>query len=160
MNTQIIQDGGDESKARGRKSKRNADHWYPRNAQDFFDGTRELSPEARGLYNDIVDMIYMYGGALRLSDRVIAGKLVVHVNKWLHIRQQLLDADKIFLTPEGWIHNKRAEEVLTARQEANNRRATSARPRRNLGPTTPPILKNPQAKTMRPRQWHPHIRES
>lgn len=136
MNAQHMHSDGGESKARKRKSTRNSDHWYPRNAQDFFDGTRDLTPEQRGVYNDIVDLIYIYGGALRLSDRVIAGFLVIDIRKWTHIKRVLLDKKKLFLTPEGWLHNERAVEVLTARELANNRRSTSKQPRPDLDATS------------------------
>ena len=45
-----------ESKARKRKTTRNPDHYYQRNAQDFLDGTRDLSLAARGAYTDIMNL--------------------------------------------------------------------------------------------------------
>lgn len=136
MNAQDMHRDDGESKARKRKSTRNSDHWYPRNAQDFFDGTRDLTPEQRGVYNDIVDLIYIYAGALRMSDRVIAGFLVIDIRKWIHIKRVLIGKKKLYLTPEGWLHNERASEVLTARQLANDRRSTSKRPRPDLEATS------------------------
>ena len=112
-----------ESKAK-RTSARSSDPWYKRNPQDFHDGTRELSLEARGAYNDVVDMIYIFGGALRMSDTVIASKLVVDVRKWRPLKKQLIASGKLFLTPEGWLHNERAEAELLARQQVNDRRST------------------------------------
>lgn len=149
MTAQLIPEKDAQSKARKRKSTRNTDHWYPRNPQDFFDGTRDLTAEQRGFYNDIVDLIYIYGGALRMSDRVIAGLLVCHTQKWTHVKAVLIEKKKLFLTPEGWLHNERADEVLASRQAASDRRATSKLPRTYLEATSdlpPPTKANGTSK--------------
>ena len=126
-----------ESKTRKRKTKRNPDSWYKRNAQDFFDGTRELSADESRVYNDVVDLIYIYGGALSMSDRVLAGKCVMDVRKFARIKMHLVDVGKLFLTPDGYLHNERAAEELATRKansERRSQRAAGQRPARKKGP--------------------------
>lgn len=120
-----------ERKPRKRKTERNEDNWYKRDPEAYFDATRELSLEERGAYSDLLDMIYMHGGAIPYSDRVIAGLLVINIRKWNYLKKRLLDAEKLFLTSEGYLHNKAAEELLTERALERDRRGTSAGPRRD-----------------------------
>lgn len=120
-----------ERKASSKRTQRNEDGWYKRDPEAYFDGTRELSLEERGAYSDILDMIYMHGGAIPYSDRVIAGLLVINIRKWNYLKGRLLAAKKLFLTAEGYLHNKAAEELLTERGLARDRRGTSAGPRRD-----------------------------
>ncbi len=106
------QDG--ESKTQKRKSPRRSDPWFKRYPDDFFKGTRALSIEARGAYNDILDLIYMNGGPIPDDDFQIACALRIKQRKWAPIRKELFAKEKLILRPEG-ISNLRAEEELKQR---------------------------------------------
>lgn len=127
----MTQSAAERKTPRKRKTERNEDNWYKRDPEAYFDATRELSLEERGAYSDLLDMIYMHGGAIPYSDRVIAGLLVINIRKWNYLKRRLLDAEKLFLTAEGYLHNKAAEELLTERALERDRRGTSAGPRRD-----------------------------
>ena len=129
MNAQDMPTDAGESKTRKKKSSRSEDDWHRHYSQDWHDGTRELNLEERGAFKDIVDLIYIFGAPLACSDQVIAGKLVIDIRKWRHLRKRLLDTGKLFLTDEGHLHNERARDELRRREEERNRRSTSARPR-------------------------------
>lgn len=115
MNPQDMPQDGGESKSRKRKPHE-ADPWYKRYPRDFYDDTRVLKPDERGLYNDIVDLIYMAEGPLKDDDRILAHKLYVDIKLWRRVRRRLLAGGWLFIT-RGHLHNKRAKEVLATREE-------------------------------------------
>ena len=114
VDAQVIPDDAGESKADKRKPHE-TDPWYKRYARDFFEDTRDLSPEQRGLYNDVIDLIYMAEGPIKDDDRLLAFRMCVDVRKWRRIRKALLATGKLFIT-RGQLHNKRARAVLAQRE--------------------------------------------
>lgn len=108
----IAEDAG-EIKAPKRKPH-NTDPWYKRYPRDFYEDTRDLKPDERGLYNDLLDLIYMAGGPLADDDRLLSYKMHVHIGVWRRVRKRLLATGKLFLN-RGQIMNKRAKEVLATR---------------------------------------------
>lgn len=106
-------DLGDD-KPRKRKPHE-VDAWYKRYPKDFYDDTRELKPDERGLYNDIVDLIYMAGGPLKDDERSLAYKMHVDIKLWRRIRKRLLAGGWLFII-RGHLHNKRAKEILATRE--------------------------------------------
>ena len=118
-----------ESKTRKRKTARNPDHFYQRNATDFRDGTRKLSLAARGAYNDLVDLMYIHGGPIEDDDFAIACELRVKMKQWRAVRAEILASGKLTLV-DGFIHNERADEELSKRAAQRLLRSSrkSARP--------------------------------
>lgn len=116
MNAQDMPTDAGESKTRKRKSTRNPDHYYQRNAQDFLDGTRDLSLAARGAYSDLIDLMYVGNGSLKNCDFWIACTLHVKQKQWKAIRPQLFaDPSKLFIGDDGRIHNPRVDEEFSKR---------------------------------------------
>lgn len=113
MTDDMPQDGRD-IKSRKRKSHE-TDPWYKRYPRDFYEDTRELKPDERGIYNDIVDLIYMAEGPIPDDPRALSHKLFCDTRVWLRIRSRLLATGKLFIT-RGKLHNKRCQEVLATRE--------------------------------------------
>lgn len=90
--------------------------WYKRYSQDFHDGTRELTLEERGAYNDILDLIYIFDRPLPDEPGRIAHYLHCTTQKWVAIRKVLLAKGKLMLTDRG-LTNPRTERELEARSE-------------------------------------------
>lgn len=99
------------------KSPKTSYPWYKRYAEDYRKGTRHLSLAARGAYSDILDMMYMEGGALRDDDFQIACELRVKMRVWLRVREELFEAKKLF-SRKGFIYNERAEKELNERKSS------------------------------------------
>lgn len=114
MHAHPIAEDASEIKTPRKRRPHEADPWYKRYPRDFQDDTRELKPDERGLYNDILDLIYMAGGPVPDDDRTLAHRMHVHIETWRKIRRKLLAKGKLFLT-NGHLMNKRAKEVLATR---------------------------------------------
>lgn len=82
--------------------------FYKRYPGDFMMGTRDLSLEERGAYNDLLDMMYDRGRPIPDEPRWIAGLLGISVKKWNTIRASLLDAGKLVERGE-YLSNPRFE---------------------------------------------------
>lgn len=124
----------DASEIKPRKRKcHETDPWYKRYARDFFEDTRELTPEQRGLYNDAVDLIYMAEGPIGDDDRLLAHKMCVDVRTWRRVRKTLLATGKLYIT-RGQLFNKRAKEVLDRREIERRSMGRSAGGRPEVGP--------------------------
>lgn len=114
MNAHDVDQDDDKDKTRKRKPHE-ADPWYKRFPRDFYEDTRDLKPDERGLYNDIIDLIYMAGGPLKDNDRTLAHKLYVDIKLWRRVRRRLLAGGWLFIS-RGQLMNKRAKEVLDQRE--------------------------------------------
>jgi len=90
------------------------DAWYKRNPRDYYEATRELSLEERGAYGDIIDLLYMHGGAIPDDAKWISHALHVSTRKWAAIRDALLNAQKIRIE-DGKIGNERVSRELDSR---------------------------------------------
>lgn len=115
MHAHPIAEDAVEIKAQRKRRPHEADPWYKRYARDFYDDTRDLKPDERGLYNDIIDLIYMAGGPLADDDRLLSYKMHVHIGVWRRIRKRLLATGKLYLN-RGHLMNKRAKEILAIRE--------------------------------------------
>lgn len=78
---------------------------------DFLMGTRQLTLEEKGAYNDLLDMMYDRGGPIPDEPRWIAGFLNCSTRKWLPIRDSLIASGKIILRGE-YLSNPRMEREL------------------------------------------------
>lgn len=101
------------------------DAWYKRNPRDFYEGTRKLTLEQRGAYSDIIDLLYMHGGAIPDDAKWMSHALHVSTRKWASIRTALLAAGKIE-TADGSIVNKRVTFEVEARAVQSRTNAESA----------------------------------
>jgi uncharacterized protein YdaU (DUF1376 family) len=97
--------------------------WYKRNPRDYLNATRELTPEERGIYNDIIELLYLRDRPIPDDPRFIAGFVGVSVRKWSIVRQSLLDADKIIIRGD-FISNARFEAERGERSEWQESQAT------------------------------------
>jgi uncharacterized protein YdaU (DUF1376 family) len=89
--------------------------WYKRYSDDFYNGTRTLSIEARGAYNDILDLIYINDGPIPDDEKELGPALRISVRAWKKLRQELVVADKIYIRG-GYISNSRADAELKNRR--------------------------------------------
>lgn len=94
--------------------------WYKCYPADWLKDTRDLTPEQRGIYRDIVDMIYLTGGAIPDNPKRIAYALCVHPWVWKRVRGVLLAQGFLFITG-GKLHQKRAQKVLREQEEWRRR---------------------------------------
>lgn len=85
--------------------------FYKRYPSDRLMGTRDLTLEERGAYDDLLDMMYDRGQPIPDEPRWIAGFLGVSVRKWNALRESLLAAGKIIRRGER-LSNPRFEREL------------------------------------------------
>jgi uncharacterized protein YdaU (DUF1376 family) len=109
----------------GRKHPAAPDAWYKRYPRKFYDDTRDLKPDERGIYSEIIDLIYMDGKPLLDDDHAVAHRLYVDPRVWRRIRKRLLALGKIYLV-NGCIHNRRAKQILRDRE--SSKKAMGSRP--------------------------------
>ncbi len=99
--------------------------WHPRYHRAFLEGVRVLTPEERGCYTTILDLIYDRGGPVPDDARWLAGWMNCSVRKWQTIRASLVAAGKIIAEGEGQdavLRNSRADFELdsqSARRRVN-----------------------------------------
>jgi uncharacterized protein YdaU (DUF1376 family) len=79
--------------------------WHIR---DFLQGVRGLKPDQIGIYTIVLLLIYDSMGMLRDEDRFVAGHCQVDVRTYRKIRQQLIDAGKVY-EADGYLYNNRAQ---------------------------------------------------
>jgi uncharacterized protein YdaU (DUF1376 family) len=94
---------------------------YKRYPQAYLNGTRRLSIAARGAYGDLLDLMFLEGGGLPDDNPYIACSLHITQRHWLKLRKELFEAKKLFVGADGLIHNRRADDEIEDRFEAQNR---------------------------------------
>lgn len=95
--------------------RKRGDPWYKRYPRDIYEATRALSLEARGAYNDVLDLMYIYGGPIPDDSKWMSHALHVSTRKWDSIKQALIEAGKITIEG-GEIHNSRVDSELAQRR--------------------------------------------
>lgn len=90
--------------------------WFKFDCRAWLDGTRGLEPELRGIYVDVLCLIYDRDGAVPDDDGWMAHQLHVSRRKWRAARDALVACGKLAVTTDGLI-NKRAEFELESRAE-------------------------------------------
>jgi len=91
--------------------------WFKFYQEKWLEDTRVLTPEARGLYVDVLALIYKAGGPIDDDVGRIAHYMHVHVRVWKRVRSALLAHGFLYLA-EGKLHQKRAQSVLAERGQA------------------------------------------
>ena len=95
--------------------------FYKRYPGDFAMGTRDLTLEERGAYNDVLDLMYDKGRPIPDEPRWISGFLGISPRKWGQIRASLIAAGKLVERGE-YLSNPRFERELEL-DEAEHRQA-------------------------------------
>jgi uncharacterized protein YdaU (DUF1376 family) len=90
--------------------------WFKFDCRAWLDGTRDLDPELRGIYVDVLCLIYDRDGPLPDDDGWMAHQLHVSRRKWRAARDTLVACGKLAASPSG-LTNKRAELELENRAE-------------------------------------------
>ncbi|MBS0233470.1 MAG: YdaU family protein [Proteobacteria bacterium] len=90
--------------------------WFKFDCRAWLDGTRDLDPEIRGIYVDVLCLIYDRDGPLPEDDGWMAHQLHVSRRKWRAAREILVACGKLVISPSG-LTNKRAEFELENRAE-------------------------------------------
>lgn len=138
MNTQDLAHDTNEIKLNNKSSTREGELWYKRYPHLFAKATEDMPFDLRTAYSFFLDYYYYRGGPLPDDDIRIARWLGCDVRKWKHIRRGLFEHGKLHLGPDGLIHNEKANELLTERQDKLAKKRV--RPiRRVLGKTTTPV---------------------
>ena len=107
------------------------DPWYKRNPRDIYDGTRQLSLEARGAYNDILDLIYMHAGPIPDDTDWMAHALHTSKRKWTSLRKKLIDAGKITIEGDTITNARAVFELETRRIQSETNREIAVKRERN-----------------------------
>ncbi len=81
--------------------------WYKRFPEDALAGMMSLNPEQRGIYNTILDLIYLYADELPDDDRFIIGWCHCDLRRYRRVKAELISAGKLF-TDGGYLRNGRA----------------------------------------------------
>ena len=94
--------------------------WYKRDPRAALIGMMEMSLAERGAYTTVLDLIYIYDGALPDNPEMIARYLRVSLKAWASIRGRLISAGKLYVHG-GCLHNERADfEVEKALKRIKN----------------------------------------
>jgi len=95
------------------------------NIRDFLHGVRGMKPDQIGMYSIILLLIYDSMGMLRDDDRYIAGHLQLDIRYYRKLRQQLIDAGKIY-EADGYLYNNRALSEIAKFCESSKRSRDAA----------------------------------
>lgn len=104
--------------------------WFKMYPEAYLEDTRELTPEARGIYFDCLCLIYKYDSDLPRNDAWMAFELHVNARVWRRVRDVLIERGKLIETPNGYT-NKRASIELEERRERRSNKVSSAIERAN-----------------------------
>jgi len=85
--------------------------WYKRDPSAALRGMRLLTPEQRGIYNTVLDLIYDSANELVDDDRFVAGNCNCDIRVYRRVKKSLIEAGKIYIEA-GCIHNSTADEVV------------------------------------------------
>lgn len=99
--------------------------WFKCFPTDWLEGTRDLTPEQRGIYFDCLCLIYEFERPLKDDDKWMSHQLHVSVRLWRSVRQALLDAGKLVLVDDG-LSNVRADLELDSRLGQRRAKSESA----------------------------------
>lgn len=130
-----IAESSQEIKPPRRKATPRPDRWFPFYAEDWLHGTRQLSPGARGVYLDILCLIYMRKGSVPDDNRWITCSLHIGPRRWLKLRKELFDAGKLEIGSDGGIINGRAMEEISAQTRTQTRPESRPKLVPKLGPS-------------------------
>lgn len=101
--------------------------WYQRNPADFIMAVRGFELEVVGAYSLIIDHLNDRDRPLPNDDKFMAGLLHCSTKKWRKIRDELIAANKIYITPDDYITNPRFEREHAKRFKAHGEAVEAGR---------------------------------
>lgn len=105
--------------------------WYKRDPRAALVGMMMLTPEERGIYNTILDLIYSHDNELPDDPTIIVPWLNTNLRVWKRVRLRLIELGKLYVSA-GCLRNPKADEevhealarVASAAEAATKRWAT------------------------------------
>lgn len=85
--------------------------WYKRDPAAALRGMRSLTPEQRGIYNTVLDLIYDSANELIDDDRFVAGNCNCDIRVYRRVKKHLIEAEKLYVA-EGFLRNYTADEAV------------------------------------------------
>jgi len=102
--------------------RRRGDPWFKFYPQDWIDGTRDLTPEQRGAYIDMIALQMLSGDPVKDDYAWLGHQMHISSRKARSLVESLIEATKLIRTERG-ILNERAAVEIEAREK--QRRANS-----------------------------------
>lgn len=99
--------------------------WFKLDCRAWLDATRNLPPDVRGLYIDILALIYDRDGPVPDDDRWISHQLHISARKWRVARNVLVACGKL-TERDGKLTNSRAEIEIEQRARIRRTNAENA----------------------------------
>src|SRR5260221_7587188 len=90
--------------------------WYKRDPSAYLAGTRMLTPEQRGIYNDVLELLYARDGDLPDNDRFMSRCCSIRPQTWRRIKGELMNVGKICVENGKLTANRVQTEVISARK--------------------------------------------
>src|SRR4029077_6389232 len=121
-------------------------HWYKRDPDAALAGMLGLTPEERGIYNTLIDLLYARNGDVPNDDRFMARAQQCAPQMWRRVRDSLIAKGKIRIKTDGKLTANRVETTL---KEAENWEKTQGFLAKNRWETTTDMLpfRNPSTST-------------
>lgn len=89
--------------------------WYKRDPDAALAGMIGLTPEERGIYNTVIDLLYSRDGELPEDDRFFARACECRPQVWRRVRNSLLTKGKLYYRQDGKLTaNRVVNELQTA----------------------------------------------
>ena len=86
---------------------------YLRHPDNFFTGTRTLTLEQRGAFNDLLDLYISRDGDLPDNDQHRARELAIDIRLWKRIKRELVEAGKLEITATSIVPTGAATTLAT-----------------------------------------------
>lgn len=99
--------------------------WFKCFPTDWLEGTRNLTPEQRGVYFDCLCLIYEFERPLKDDDKWMSHQLHISPRLWRSIRDALVAAGKLVVV-DGGLTNVRANFEIDSRLSQRRVKAESA----------------------------------
>lgn len=127
--------------------------WFKFHQDQWLEGTRELTPQQRGLYVDCLCLMYKYDRPLKDDIEWVAYQLHVKPTVWKKVRGELVARGKLVETPDGLV-NERAEQEIVERGLVREKRSKSASFRQEILRSEPqlPFENNGRGGALAPRK--------
>lgn len=101
--------------------------WHRHSHAKILVSYASLSAEQRGVGYTLLDLIYDRQGPLIENERVLAARMNMGKAKFTRIRDELIALGKFFITEDGFLMNKYAEQELEKISNLSETRAKSGR---------------------------------
>ena len=95
--------------------------WYKHDPAAFLEGVIGLTPEERGAYITVIDLLYARAPLGNVTDELVTRALVINPRTWRRLKASLIAKGKVWETPRGLVA-KRVE--LEVQLSANRMRMT------------------------------------